>query len=343
MPVTMKDIARELGVSVVTISKVLHGHTDIGETTRKRVLKCLEERNYRPNLAARGLITGRSYLVGLVVPDLLHPFFAEIAKSLSSALRSEGYSVILASSEENPELERRELELLQSRGLDALIIASTDTSSEHLKPIASSMPCILIDRKLPGLSSAFAGVDDRMAGFLATEHLIKTGCKRIAHIHGRENSTSVLRYEGYLQALKKYGIRASKEYVIYPEAMEDRSRESGQQAMKKLLALRNRPDGIFCYNDPMAIGALAVILEAGLSIPNDIALVGCGNLNYDDVLQVPLTSVDQQSDGLGRAAAKLILDTLANRKIAKKELLLKPKLVIRSSTKKNGRASAKAR
>src|SRR5580700_11775519 len=127
MSTRMKDIARDLGVSVVTISKVLSNHPDVGDETRERVLARVKELDYRPNLAARSLVTGRSYLIGLVVPDLLHPFFAELAKALSAAIGKHGYSTIISSSEEDPELEAREIQQLTGRRLDALVIASAGT------------------------------------------------------------------------------------------------------------------------------------------------------------------------------------------------------------------------
>src|SRR5664279_1558069 len=128
MPTTMKDIARDLGVSVVTVSKVLRHHQDIGEETRKRVLERIKELNYTPNLTARGLVTGKTYLVGLIVPDLLHPFFAQIAKSLSAALLKKGYCLTISTSDEDPALEEREISRLLGRRLDALIIASSSTN-----------------------------------------------------------------------------------------------------------------------------------------------------------------------------------------------------------------------
>src|SRR5919198_5944457 len=135
MATRMKDIARDLGVSVITISKVLRNHPDVGDETRERVLARVKELDYRPNLAARSLVTGRTYLVGLVVPSLLHPFFAEIAKSLSETLRQHGYYLIISSSEEDPELEAQEIHHLLERRLDTLIIASCHTSAEFFLKI----------------------------------------------------------------------------------------------------------------------------------------------------------------------------------------------------------------
>src|SRR5260370_14827511 len=130
MPVRMKDIARELGVSVVTVSKVLRNHSDISEETRLRVLKRMKELNYRPNLAARALVTGRTSTMGLVVPDLVHPFFSEVAKGLSRTLRKKGYSLLISSSEEDPELEQQEIDNLLARRVDALVIAYTQWTAE---------------------------------------------------------------------------------------------------------------------------------------------------------------------------------------------------------------------
>src|SRR5437867_5235197 len=215
MVVRMKDIARDLGVSVVTVSKVLRNHEDIGEETRERVLKRIKELDYRPNLAARALITGRSYTMGLVVPDLLHPFFGQIAKALSGVLRQKNYGLIIASSEDDPELERQEILQLLARQVDALLIASAQSSLESFRRIeAQKTPYVLIDRQLSGLSANYVGIDNVAAGALATEHLIAQGCRRIAHIRGPQVSTAVGRLEGYRQALSKARVRPLAEQVV---------------------------------------------------------------------------------------------------------------------------------
>jgi LacI family transcriptional regulator len=161
MPVRMKDIARELGISVVTVSKVLRDHPDIGSDTRERVLKRMKELNYRPNLAARALVTGHSSSIGLVVPDLVHTFFAQVARGLSKTLRKKGYSLLIASSEEDPELEQQEIEQLLARRVDALIVASSQWTIETFRHIEEQkVPYILIDRKFADLTANFVGVDD---------------------------------------------------------------------------------------------------------------------------------------------------------------------------------------
>jgi LacI family transcriptional regulator len=335
MPVRMKDIARDLGVSVVTVSKVLRNHSDISEETRERVLARIKETDYRPNLAARSLVTGRTYLVGLVVPSLLHPFFAEIAKALSASLRRHGYHLIISSSEEEPELEEQEIKHLLERRLDALIIASCRSSVDLFRTIeGENTPYILIDRNFGGLSANFVGVDDEAVGVLATQHLIDLGCRRIAHIRGPETSPGSQRLQGYERALQRNGMKVASDYIIAEPKGDVDTRQRGGEAMRRLLRLDPRPDAVFCFNDPLAIGAMNCILDEGLRIPDDIALIGCGNLNYDDTLRVPLSSIDQGSHRIGQETARIALAILASKvPPAVEKIILQPELVVRASTR----------
>ena len=334
MTVRMKDIAADLGLSMVTISKVLHGHPDIGEETRQRVLQRVKELRYRPNVAARSLVTGRSYLIGLVVPDLLHPFFAEVAKSLARTLRKRGYSLIIASSEEDPEIEEQEIEHMVGRRLDGLVIAAVTTSHALFDRLdEEKQKYVLIDRNFSGSPANFVGMDDIAAGSLATQHLIGRGCTRIAHIRGRDDSTGAGRVEGYRRAMNAAGFDVLERYIIPRETVDTESRRQGEEAMQRLLALKPRPDGVFCYNDPIAIGAMDATLAAGLRIPDDIAIIGCGNLHYDDFLRVPLSSIDQQSSVIGERAGKLVLGVIeAKARPRSKSIVLEPQIVERAST-----------
>lgn len=342
MAVRMKDIAKDLGLSVVTISKVLRDHPDISEETRARVLKHVKALDYQPNILARSLVTGHSFLIGLIVPDLIHPFFAEIAKALSLVLRPRGYSLIISSSEEDAELESQEVRQLLARQLDALVVASTATSGEQFDRLGQNgPPYVLIDRNFPGHSANFVGTDDITAGRMATEHLIKMGCRRVAHISGRKNSTGVNRLEGYKQALLLHHLTYSKDYVVSRINVDTESRQQGAEAMHLLLQRNPHPDGVFCYNDPLAIGAMDAILDAGLRIPEDIAVIGCGNLHYDSSLRVPLSSIDQHSHLIGRRVGEIVLDLIESKdEQPARSVILEPTLVIRSSTKRQ--ASDKA-
>ncbi len=334
----MKDIARDLSVSVITVSKVLRNHPDISEATRDRVLRRMKELNYRPNLAARSLVTGKSYSIGLIVPDLVHPFFAELAKGISRILRERGYGLMISSSEESVSLEQQEIDQMLARGVDALIIASTQLTVESFRQIEERrVTYVLLDRQFTGLPANFVGIDDERAGVLATEHLISVGCRRIAHIRGPDVSTSIGRLSGYQRALRRHSLDLPSEYVVREESGDESGDTSGYEAMKKLLAADPRPDGVFCYNDPTALGAMRGIVEAGLRIPHDIALIGCGNVNYAPLLTVPLSSIDQDNFTMGTRAGELALSLLASRSKSKPQtILMEPKVVARASSARQG-------
>jgi len=344
-PVRMKDIARDLGLSTVTVSKVLRDHPDIGEATRKRVMKRMKELNYQPNLAARALITGRTWTMGLVVPDLLHPFFAQVAKAISAAIREQGYGLLITSSEEDPQLEQQEIEQLLARRVDAILVASAQWTVESFRRIEEcGIPYVLIDRQFRGLAANFVGVDDAVVGALAAGHLAEQGCKRIAHIRGPETSTALGRLEGYRRALMEHGMTPLPGHVVsIGTSGDDRGEPGGYEAAKKLLGTKPRPDGIFCFNDPVALGAMRAIVDAKLRIPEDIAVVGCGNVLYSDFLQVPLTSIDQDSSRIGKLAAEAALRLVGAQEPQRPRVeLVEPRLVVRASTlrkrKRTGRA-----
>jgi len=333
MAVRLKDIAQDLGVSTVTVSKVLRGAVDISEKTRTRVLQRMRELNYQPNMQARGLASGRSFAVGLVVPDLVHPFFGEFAKALGGALRAGGLALVLASSEEAPEIERQEIQTLLNRGVDVLLVASCQARwPRGAQAAVKARPLLLIDRMLPGLGANFVGSDDVRVGELAAGHLIGTGRRRIAHIGGQEMSPSLDRLKGFRAELAARKIRLPKSYVVMRTRFEESGDKVGYQAMQELLSLKTRPDAVFCYNDLTAIGAMQATLHAGLRIPEDIAFVGCGNLRYAEYLKVPLTSIDHQPEQMGRVAAKLALELARHPKQTPRTVLLEPRLVVRRSS-----------
>ncbi len=335
MPVRMKDIAADLGISVVTVSKVLRNHPDIGEKTRKRVLKRMKELDYQPNFAARSLITGQSWSIGLVVPDLLHPFFAQIAKAISAEIRDRDYCLLISSSDEDPSVEEQEIRQLVARQVDVMLIASVHSSPKSFKYLdEQKVPYVLLDRRINGLDANFIGVDDVEVGYIATKHLIEQGCGRIAHIRGPEVSTAVGRLAGYRKALAEFkGGHLTEQVVSLGTSGDHRGEPGGYGAAMKLIRGKVLPDAIFCFNDPSALGAIRAILESGLRIPEDIAVVGCGNLPFVDLLRVPLTSVDQGSEAIGKIAAALALK-LANSKSrpALSAQLIAPHLVERASS-----------
>ncbi len=284
----------------------------------------------RPRGASRPPQSRRAPLAALIVPDLVHPFFAELAKGLSEALR-DTHGLVIASTEDEPERERRHIEDLLARDVDALFIATVQTRRSGVpRSLAGERPVILVDRRLPGWQGHFVGMDDRRIGQLATEHLIEAGCRRIAHIAGAGVSTATDRLAGYRQALVQHGLPALRELVVTRAHGDDLGDVSGYLAMRRLLRLRKQPDGVFCNNDPTAMGAMHAILEAGLDVPGDIAIVGCGDVHYGKFLRVPLTSVAQQPQVIGTKAGELALPGARRRPPT--TILLAPTLQIRQSS-----------
>jgi LacI family transcriptional regulator len=333
MPVTMLDIAKGLNVSVVTVSKVLRNQGKISTATRKRVLQRAKELNYRTNWIARSLVTRRTFSIGLLLPDFTHPFFAEIAKAVAETVRPHGYHVIISYFEEDPELERNEADSLMARQVDGLIAASAQSSPDLFEGIlARKVPLVLIDWPIPGVQASFVGVDNEAIGKLATNHLIAQGCSRIAHLRGPKIGIAAARTAGYRHAMQKHDLPVSPRYIVGARYVHS----SGYSAMRKLLQMSPVPDGVFCYNDPVAIGAIKAISEAGLRIPQDIAVMGAGNVHYSDVLAVPLTTVDQGTVQIGRLAAELLMEQIGvKRKPRLKKVLITPKLVVRQSTQRS--------
>jgi len=336
MVVRLKDIAEDLGVSIVTVSKALRDRPDVAKETKAKILERVKHLNYRPNLAARSLVTGRSSLVGLVVPDLIHPFFSEIAKALAATLRKKNLFLLVSSSESDPTLEQDEIEHMLAHRLDCFVVASCQKNFDGLQKIGQAgVPLILLDRSFTGFSSNFVGVNDYKIGELATEHLIEQGCKRIALARGPATNVGNRRYEGYRDTMQKHRLAVPENYVIESGDAADSDGETrGRKAMNTVLALKPRPDALICFNDTVAVGAMDRALEVGLRIPRDIAFVGSGNFHYSSRLRVPLSSIDQKAGEIGERTARMITSLLEKSSTARhRSIVLEPTLVVRASSK----------
>ncbi len=335
MVVRLKDIAEQLGVSIVTVSKALRDRPDVAKETKAKILERVKHLNYRPNLAARSLVTGRSSLVGLS-PDLIHPFFSEIAKALAASLRKKNYFLLVSSSESDPTLEQDEIEHMLAHRLDCFVVASC----RRMLPISAKsaqpgVPLILLDRSFPGFPSNFVGVNDYRIGEPATEHLIAQGCKRIAHLRGPATNVGNRRLDGYRDTMERHRRPVAINYVIESGETADSEGETrGRKAMDAVLAMKPRPDALFCFNDTVAAGAMDRALEAGLRIPRDIAFVGSGNYHYSSKLRVPLSSIDQKAGEIGERTARMITTLLdGTPSIRPRSVVLEPTLVVRASSK----------
>lgn len=341
MAVRMADVADDLNVSVVTVSKVLHNKGRISARTRQRVLQRCRELNYQPNLIARSLATSRTFTIGLLLPDFTHPFFAQIAWSIAQTARARGYHALISYFDEDPAIELSEAQAMLARRVDGLILASaqSDGRSDFFKDVLSrETPLVLIDRNVPRVKASFVGVDHVGIGRMATEHLIAQGCRSIAHLRGPDLGIANDRLSGYCLALAANGMRVLPDYIVEAGFQS----HSGYDAIRGLLESRIKVDGVFCYNDPVAVGAIKALGDAGRRVPHDVAVVGAGNVNYADALEVPLTSIDQCPEEIGKAAGKLLLDQIESGKGSRrsKKIIVPHRLVIRESTERPGANNA---
>ncbi|HJZ69885.1 MAG TPA: LacI family DNA-binding transcriptional regulator [Blastocatellia bacterium] len=331
MAITLADIARELGVSKMTVSRAINNHPLINSQTRERVLEVARRLNYQPNQHARALATNRSYLIGVVVPDLMNLYFAEVTRAIESVTRPAGFQLLICSTEEDATRELDQVEALLHR-TDGLIISSvlkpTDTSA-YRKLIKDGARIVLVDRTMKDLRSPSVATDNVRVGKLATEHLINLGHRRIGHLCGDASSVSVERFEGYKQALAKRKLRYVQSQVRRCGLLES----EGYTAMRGWLAEGNVPDAIFAVNDPAAIGAMQAMEEAGVRVGDEIALVGAGNIHYGDMLRTPLTTVSWSRNEMGQQAARLLIGLIDNELTRSKPqtIVLPPELVIRNS------------
>ncbi len=329
---TLRDVARRAGVSIATVSYVLNGTRSVSPEVEARVREAVRALQYRPNRLARGLRRKRTHVIGLVVPDSANPFFAEIARGMEDLSFAHDHSVILCNSDGDPAKEQRYLGVLIEQQVDGIALVSAHATPAHLSMLRQRrIPFVVVDRDLPGLEADCVLADNFQGGYLATRHLLERGHRRIACIAGPSELTpSADRVRGYRRALEEAGIRPREVWV----QRGDFRAESGYEAARFFLSLpaKVRPTAIFACNDLMAIGAMRAIGEAGLSIPDDIALVGFDDILLASYVIPPLTTVAQPTYEMGRMAGDLLLRRLGEPDRPPARLILPVRLVVRQST-----------
>src|SRR5882672_8561564 len=252
MPVTLADIARELGVSKMTVSRAINNNPLISSTTRKRVLEVAQRMNYQPNQHARALATNRSYLIGIIIPDIMNLYFAEVIRAIETISRPAGFQLLICGTNEDTTRELEEVEALLQR-TDGLIVNSVFPPTEtkaYRKMIKDGARIVFVDRTLDNLHCPSVATDNIKVGRLATEHLISLGHRRIGHLRGDSSSVSAERHEGYRAALAKHKLRFDNSLVRNCGSLES----DGYEAMRNWLAAGDVPAAVFVVNDPAAIG-----------------------------------------------------------------------------------------
>lgn len=338
--VTIKELAKELGISKSTVSRALRDSSEIGEETKRRVLELARARHYSPNPFALSLLNQRTYSIGVIVPEIANPFFSSVIGGIEDVAYQRGYQVMIYQSHDAYEREVSSTRHIASRRADGLLIsiAGGTKEYEHFKELAeSSIPIVFFDRAAEEIQTHKVLVDDYGGAFQATEHLVREGCKQIAHISGNMNlAISRNRAQGYKDALIKYGLEVRDEWIITGEFKH----EVGVEAAYQLMALRQRPDAIFAASDRIAIGAHSALRQLGYRMPADVALMGFSDLAISSLLDPPLSTMVQPTFEMGRQSAELLLDMIESKKppILFETRVLKPELMIRKSSQKNSGA-----
>lgn len=332
--VTIKDIARLAQVSPSTVSLVLNKKPGVAKDTRYRVLRVARELNFTPNLVARSLVKRQSNSVGLMITNTKNPIFPEIGAGVEEVLSEQGLSLNLISTFDDAEIERKKIEDMRARGTDGLIISCALVQDPPLAQLQEDgFPLISVLRRVYDCPEMdYVIVDNLRGGYLAVEHLVRMGHERIAVIMGpQDTSTGQERLQGGLSAMKAYGIAVDRDLIFEG----DYFRECGYLATNSFLDLppTRRPTAIFSCNDDMAMGAFEAILDANLSIPEDMALVGFNNVEATSLRTIEMTTIEQHSVEMGRLAAGRIIQKINRGRGYRKpyQLVLEPSLVIRKT------------
>jgi len=329
---TIKDIARLANVSTATVSRVINNYPFIHKKTRKKVQDIILQVDYQPNATARSLATNKSRMIGVIVWDLGSLFFSEIVQKIGKECRKRGYQPIFCSTEGRDEIQEEYINLLRQENIEGFLIATANLSDPQIEKLVlqDSPPVVLIDRTLQTELASSVTVDNEQGAYLAIQHLIEHGHRRIACVTGPENSSSGLgRIQGYQKALLEKKIPIDRQLIIPGNFL----RESGYHAAKKIISLKaEKPTAIFCSNDCMALGIMEFFSNQGIRIPQDFSLIGFDDISIASFSFIQLTTIDSRKIEVVRTAIDLLFQKIAdpnNKRVYRKKLL--PKLVIRKT------------
>lgn len=331
--VTIVDVARHAQVSTTAVSKVLRNAYGASPEMRAKVRRAIEELGYRPLAAARGL-RGQTYTIGVMLPDIRNPFFPEILDGITGCLADTDYQVLLGPGCNGEKEEARVTEAMIDRGMDGLVLVAPVSSRGHLEQVAGAVPTVVVGRH--GRSALYdtVGDDDVAGASLVVQHLAELGHRRIAHIEHHETDPTrsvempnAQRADGYRQAMRNLGLDEEIDVVS-----TSYTQQGGYAGAKELLARPQRPTAVFAGADIVAMGVLEAVAEAGLSVPGDLSVAGYDNTTFAALGPISLTSVDQAGGEIGRNAARLLLERIANRGKPSVQVKLSPTLVTRRTT-----------
>lgn len=333
---TIKDIANVLNISAAAVSKALHNDSRISKQTKEDVKRVAKELNYQPNHLASALRKGKSNLVGVIVPRTNSNFFSSVIENMEAVLDKAGYNIIITQSKESFKKECKNIDTLLYTQVDGIIasMANETTDLSYYEKIKSKgIPLILFDRGENDLNVDYVGINDYASSHMIVEHLVEKGCKRIAHIGGyRRTRIFNNRIRGYIDALTKHNLPLDQNLLTESSL----TLEDGREMMQKFLLLEQRPDAVYVASDYAALGALQVLNENNINVPEDICLIGFGNEPFTSFVKPTISTVNQHSAEIGKIAAETFLSRIndENWKPSLNKNILKSELIVRESSDK---------
>jgi LacI family transcriptional regulator len=332
--VTIKDIANVTGFSINTVSRALNSKPEIRTETKEKILETATRLGYRPNRLAQGLRLNKTATIGVIVTDVANPFFSALVKGVAKAARDLGYSIILQDTDEDYAGEEEAIQVMLSEQVDGLLITPVQNRKETIEKLAAArFPFVLLGRYFDDLETAYVVPNDYQGGFLATEHLLEQGHTRIAMVNGPLHISSAReRFQGFSDALAQFTLPIERSLVVTGALTV----EDGLDLSRPILKQAPRPSAIVCYSDFVAFGVMQAIREIGLSIPDDIAVIGFDDVRMASCLQVPLTTIRSPKEELGRQAMQVLARRLRGDQDAPvvQQQKLDVELVVRGSTQK---------
>ncbi len=330
--VTIKDIAKMLGISKSTVSRALSEHSDVNPETRQKVVEVAQRLHYQPNTVAVNLKQQRTNTIGVIIPETTNHFFAKAIGGIQHVANLNGYNVVICQSDESYVAEKNNLRSLLAARVDGLLISVSEETdrTDHFETLfQKKLPTVFFDRVLSELDSTQVTTDNFEIGIEGTEHLISQGCKRIALIAGPQNlENSKWRLHGYLKALQKHNLPSKETHIIYSHF----NRGSVEEYTRYLINLPQRPDGIFCINDYAAVEMMHIIKKYGLQVPKDIAVLGFNNDHVSKFVDPPLSSIELSPYDMGSVSAEILLEHIKNPNYPIQKRLIKSTLIVRGST-----------
>lgn len=345
MKPTIHDIARKLNITASTVSRALKDNPRISQETKKAVLRVAKKLNYQPNHIAAALRNGRSNIIGVIVPTADRSFFSSVIRGIEEVANGSRYNVMICQSYDSYEKEVASVEALLNARVDGIIASHGKETFDfdHFEKIRrEGVPLVMFDRTIDDFEVSNVVIDDYLGGYKATEHLIEQGCRRIAHFTSpRKISIFKERLRGYREALETHGLVYDERLVIQSSLQL----EDGRESMRKLLKLRKGPDAVFSASAYGAMGALQVLKEKKLKVPDDVALVAFSNEPFTSFTEPALTTIEQHPTRMGNAAAEIFLEERAasHDKFIPQKIVLKPELIVRGSSLKTQPTTSKKR